>query len=122
MQLASTVGGPQSVHRSGNFAVQFFHEWICAFLVNAKAPRHHIFLPNMKIKDLLLYSLLFKGGAAKITVMLRQDGLMRKMEVYLCTDKIRGTIGGVCGLGKVNTFNCNNLTDRGQELQWHHCS
>ncbi len=35
MQLASTIGGPQSAHRSGNFAIHFFHEWICAFLVIA---------------------------------------------------------------------------------------
>jgi hypothetical protein len=28
MQFASTVGGPQSVHRSGNFAMPFFHDWI----------------------------------------------------------------------------------------------
>ncbi len=83
MQLASTIGGPQSVHRSGSFAIHFFHEWICAFLVIAKAPRHHIFLPYMKIEDSLLHSLLFNEGAAKITAMLRQDGLMCKTEVYL---------------------------------------
>ncbi len=100
MQLASTIGGPQSVHWSGNFADNFFHEWICDFLVIAKAPRHHNFLPNMKFKDLLLYILLFKEGATKITAMLHQDGLMHKTEVYLM--RLGVTIGGACGLGKVN--------------------
>ncbi len=78
-----------------------FHKWICAFLVIAKASRHHIFPPDMKIEDSLLYSLLFKEGVAKITAMLRQDGLMRKTEVYLCPCEIGGTIGGARGLGKV---------------------
>ena len=48
MQLESTVGGPQSAHRSGNFAIAFFHDWIRAFLIFANAPRHHIFPPYTK--------------------------------------------------------------------------
>jgi hypothetical protein len=28
MQFASTAGGPHSAHRSGNFAIAFFHDWI----------------------------------------------------------------------------------------------
>jgi hypothetical protein len=83
MQFASTVGGPQSAHRSGNFAIQFFHEWIRAFLIFANAPRHHIFPQYTTIKESLLNSFLFKVGAAKITAMLRQDGLIRETEVYL---------------------------------------
>ena len=51
MQFASTVGGPQSAHRSGNFAIQFFHDWIRAFLIFANAPRHHIFPPYTTIED-----------------------------------------------------------------------
>ena len=73
MQLASTVGGPQSAHRSGNFAMTFYHGWIRAFLVFANAPRHHIFPPYTTIEESLLYSLLVKVGAAKITAMLCQD-------------------------------------------------
>ncbi len=47
--LASTISWPLSVHRSGNFAVQFNYEWIPAFLVLAKTPRYHIFLHYMTI-------------------------------------------------------------------------
>jgi hypothetical protein len=101
MQLASTIGGPQSAHRSRNFAIHFFHEWILAFLVIAKALRHHIFPPYMKIKDSLLYSLMSKEGAAKITAVLRQAGLMRMAEVYLSPNEIGGMIGGLCSMGKV---------------------
>jgi hypothetical protein len=81
MQFASTVGGTQSAHRSGNFAMPFFHDWIRAFLIFANAPRHHIFPPYTTIEESLLNSLLFKVGAAKITATLRQDGLIRKTEV-----------------------------------------
>jgi hypothetical protein len=28
MQFASSVGGPYSAHRAGNFAMPFFHDWI----------------------------------------------------------------------------------------------
>jgi len=83
MQFASAVGGPQSAHRSGNFAIQFFHDWIRAFLIFANAPRHHIFPPYTTIDQSLLNSFLFKVGATKITAMLRQDGLIRETEVYL---------------------------------------
>jgi hypothetical protein len=83
MQFASAVGGPQTSHRSGNFAMPFFHDWIRAFLIFANAPRHHIFPPYTTIEESLLNSFLFKVGAAKITAMLCQDGLIRKMEVYL---------------------------------------
>ncbi len=37
MQFASTTGGPHSTHRSGNFAMPFFHDWIRAFLIFANA-------------------------------------------------------------------------------------
>jgi hypothetical protein len=83
MQFASTAGGPQSAHRSGNFAIQFFHDWIRAFLIFANAPRHHIFPPYTTIEESLLNSFLFKVGAAEITAMLRQDGLICKTEVFL---------------------------------------
>ena len=76
MQFASTVGGPQSAHRSRNFAIQFFHDWIRAFLIFANARRHHIFPPYTTIEESLLNSFLFKVGAAEITAMLRQDGLI----------------------------------------------
>jgi hypothetical protein len=59
MQFASTVGGPQSAHRSGNFAMPFFHDWIRAFLIFANAPRHHIFPPYTTIEESLLNSFLF---------------------------------------------------------------
>jgi hypothetical protein len=39
MQFASTVGGPQSAHRSGNFAMPFFHDWIRAFLIFCKCAK-----------------------------------------------------------------------------------
>jgi hypothetical protein len=83
MQFASTVGGPQSAHRSGNFAIAFFHNWNRAFLIFANAPRHHIFPPYTTIEDSLLNSFLFRVGAAKITAMLHQDGLIRETEVFL---------------------------------------
>ncbi len=77
--------------------MQFYHKWIHAFLVLAKAPRHDIFLPYMTNKELLLYSLLFKEGGTKITAMLCQNGLMRKTKVYIT----RSVIGGARDLGKV---------------------
>ena len=88
MQFASAVGGPQTAHRSGNFAMPFFHNWIRAFLIFANAPRHHIFPPYTTIEESLLNSFLFKVGAAKITAMLRQDGLIREMEVYLSSGEV----------------------------------
>jgi hypothetical protein len=88
MQFASTVGGRQSAHRSGNFAIQFFHDWIRAFLIFANAPRHHIFPPYTTIEESLLNGFLFKVGAAKITAMLRQDGLIRETEVYLSLGEV----------------------------------
>jgi hypothetical protein len=101
MQLALTIGGLLSVHPSGNFSTQFYHEWICAFLVLAKAPKHHIFLPYTTIEELLIYSLLFMEGVAKITAMLRQNRLMHKTEVYLSS----GEIGCARSLGKANSCN-----------------
>ena len=83
MQFASTAGGPQSAHRSGNFAMAFFHDWIRAFLIFANAPRHRIFPPYTTIEESLLNSLLFNVGAAKITAMLCQEGLIRETEVFL---------------------------------------
>ena len=83
MQFASTVGGPQSAHRSGNFAMPFFHYWIRAFLIFANAPRRQIFPPYTTIEESLLNSFLFNVGAAKITAMLRQDGLIRETEVSI---------------------------------------
>jgi hypothetical protein len=88
MQFASTAGGPQSAHRSCNFAIQFFHDWIRAFLIFANAPRHHIFPPYTTIEESLLNGFLFKVGAAKITAMLRQDGLIRETEVYLSLGEV----------------------------------
>jgi hypothetical protein len=84
MQLASAVGGPQTVHQTGNFAIVFFHEWIRAFLILEKAPRHHIFPPYTSIEESLLYSLLLKVGATKTTAMLHQDGLIHETKVFLC--------------------------------------
>ena len=88
MQFASAVGGPQSAHHSGNFAIQFFHDWIRAFLIFANAPRNHIFPPDTTIEESLLNSFLFKVGANKITAMLRQDGLIHETEVYLSHGKV----------------------------------
>ena len=59
MQFASAVGGSQTAHRSGNFAMPFFHDWIRAFLIFANAPRHHIFPPYTTIEESLLNSFLF---------------------------------------------------------------
>ena len=84
MQFASTVGGPKTIHRSGNFTIAFFHDWIRAFLIFANGPRHHIFQPFATIQESLLNSLLFKDGAIKITDMLRQDELIRETDVFLC--------------------------------------
>ena len=65
-----------------------------AFLVLAKAPRHHIFPRYTNIEESLLYSLMFKEGAAKIANMLHQDGLMRNTEVFLSSGKFGDKIGG----------------------------
>ena len=54
----------------------------------ANAPRHHIFPPFTTIDELLLNSLLFKVGAAKITAMLRQDGLICETEVFLSSGEV----------------------------------
>jgi hypothetical protein len=83
MQFASIADGPHSAHRSGNFAIAFFHDWIGEFLIFANAPRHHIFLAYTTIEESMLNSLMFKVGVAKITAMLRQDGLIHKTEVFL---------------------------------------
>jgi hypothetical protein len=84
MQFASTTGGPNSVHRPGNFAIAFFHDWIRAFLIFANAPRYHFFQLYTTIEESLLNSLLLKVGATKITAMLCQDGLICETEVFLC--------------------------------------
>ena len=81
MQFASTVGGPQSAHRSGNFAMPFFHDWIRAFLIFANAPRHHIFPPYTTIEESLLNSFLFKVGAAKITAMPSAKGKFWELRI-----------------------------------------
>ena len=96
MQFASAVGGPQSAHRSGNFAIQFFHDWIRAFLIFANAPRHHIFPPYTTIEESLLNSFLFKVGAAKITAMLHQDGLIRDTEIYLSHGEVHLGMPRIC--------------------------
>jgi hypothetical protein len=96
MQFASAVGGPQSAHRFGNFAIQFFHDWIRAFLIFANAPRYHIFPPYTTLQESLLNSFLFKVGAAKITAMLRQDGLIRETEVYLSSGEVNSGMPKRC--------------------------
>ncbi len=88
MQFASAVGGPQSAHRSGNFAIAFFHDWIRAFLFFANAPRHDIFPAYTTIEESLLNCFLFKVGADKITDMLRQDGMIRETEVFLSPGEV----------------------------------
>ena len=67
----------------------FYHDWIRAFPIFANAPRHHIFPPYTTIEESLLNSFLFKVGAAKITAMLRQDGLIRETEVYLSSGEVK---------------------------------
>ena len=66
----------------------FYHDWIRAFPIFANAPRHHIFPPYTTIEESLLNKLLFKVGAAKITAMLRQDGLIRETEVFLSLGRV----------------------------------
>ena len=69
MQLAPTTGGPRTGHPFGSFAIPFLHEWIRAQDITS--------FPNTRIEESLFYSLLSKEGAAKITSMLHQDGVMR---------------------------------------------
>ena len=76
MQIASTIASPANVHRVGNFAIGFLHEWIRAFLVLAGAPWHEIFPPFASMKESLLHLLLTKSGSAEITRMLRENDLL----------------------------------------------
>ena len=76
MQIASAIASPANVHRVGNFAIGFVHEWIRVFLVHTGAPRHDIFPPFTATKDSLLYGLLTKDGSQKITQMLHKDELL----------------------------------------------
>jgi hypothetical protein len=66
----------------------FYNDWIRAFPTFANAPRHHIFPHYTTIEESLINSLLFKVGAASITAMLRQEGLIRETEVFLSLDRV----------------------------------
>jgi hypothetical protein len=94
MQVASTVGSPGNVHRAGNFAIPFIHEWIRAYVSLAKAPRKdEMFPPFSSVKESLLYSLQTKSGAAKITECLRKNKLIQDTEVYLSPCMVGGILG-----------------------------
>jgi hypothetical protein len=78
-QIASTIASPANVHRLGNCAIGFFHEWIRGFLVVAGAPRH---------RDMILHQLLTKDGSTKVTELLQDDGILPKEVKYKSHDEI----------------------------------
>jgi hypothetical protein len=77
MQIASAIASPANVHRLGNCAIGFFHEWIRGFLVIAGAPRHcDIFPPFTTAKKSILHDLLTNVGSTKVTALLQDDGIL----------------------------------------------
>ena len=94
MQIASTIASPANVHRVGNFAIGFLHEWIRAFLVLAGAPRHNIFPPFASTKESLLHSLLTKSGSEEITRMLHGNNQLPNTVDYLSPCEVGG--GHMC--------------------------
>jgi hypothetical protein len=88
MQIASAIASSTNVHRVGNFAIGFFHEWIRAFLILTGAPRRDIFPPFTSVKESLLHRLLTKSGSAEISRMLHENDLLPGTVDYLCPDEV----------------------------------
>ena len=103
IQLAWTHGGPWTAYRCGNFSIPYFTNGFAISLFLQKHQDIPRFCAITNFEESLLYSLLFKEGAAKIRTMLWQDGLMPKTEVFLSHNKIRSKTRGGLSLGVPKT-------------------
>jgi hypothetical protein len=91
MQIASMIASPANVHRLGNCAIPFFHEWIRGFLEIAGAINHpSIFPPFTSTKESILHKLLTKDGSTKVTALLRENKILPIDVEYLCPCKVGG--------------------------------
>jgi hypothetical protein len=89
MQIASAMASPANVHRLGNCAILFFHEWIRGFLEIAGAKNHHpIFPPFTTAKESILHQLLTKDGSTKVTALLHEHKILPIEVEYLCPGEV----------------------------------
>ena len=68
----SVMSNGANIHRLGNMAIEFFHEWMRAFSTMCGGAGE-LFEPFTTVYESPLYALLTKSGAAQITELVRQQ-------------------------------------------------